>query len=127
MSPPAKKYLQLSGCMTCNTKLTVLNPGPRPAFNAADAATHAGQGNARGSQRCQAAWLLFLDVLRARTFLQPALMTSSNFICVRSSVSTKSPRTDVKAPPGVRYLRSIPVYGTLPEHELYVNAKNCAK
>lgn len=78
MSSPAKNYPELSGCMTCNTKLTVLNPGPRPDLFTRD-------------REKPAARLLLLDVLKARAFLQPCvnpyvLMTSSNFICARSSV-----------------------------------------
>lgn len=98
MSAPAKKYYELSGCMTCNTKLTVFNPRLEPEFprQTHSHAAHAGQGNARQDTR-----VLFLDVWRARAFLQPckstdALMGSSNFICARSSVPTKSPRSGVK-------------------------------
>lgn len=78
MSSPAKKYPELSGCMTCNTKLTVLNPGPRPAF------THAGTGKRLLHGCCS--W----TSRRQERFSSPvnpyALMTSSNFICARSSV-----------------------------------------
>lgn len=81
MSPPAKKYPELSGCMTCNTKLTVLKPGPRPAC------THAGRGNAC----CTVVALGRLDGRQER-FSSPvnpyalSLMTSRDFICARSSV-----------------------------------------
>jgi len=36
MSAPAKKYSELRGCMTCNTKLTVFNPRLEPEFPPAD-------------------------------------------------------------------------------------------
>lgn len=48
MSTPAKKYSELSGCMTCNTKLTVFNPRLEPE---SPRQTHTLARSARGTER----------------------------------------------------------------------------
>lgn len=122
--------------MTCNTKLTVFHPHLGPTYTQQTLICGTGKRLLPGRTLV----VLGRRAVRAGTFLQSCkfpdhLMSSSDFICARSSIPAISVQSDVRLwgsdiPILLQYVwvyEYIPVYGTLTEQDFCCGRRDICK